>query len=284
MSMESSTLLQLVPGSIAESGGSRESCALVSLVGAGPGDPELLTLKAVRCLNQADIVLYDALTAKQSLSHAPHARCYFVGKRAGRASIQQSTIIRLMVSASRRGRRVVRLKCGDPFVLGRGGEEMVALSREGIPFEIVPGVSAAIAAPELSYIPVTHRGVTSGFVVLSGHAEEIYAPLLQGIETRALTLVILMGLKNASSIATLLMERGWSKETPCALLFNAATPTAHQWNGTLSTLSTVDALKESNGDPGTLVIGEAVLVGNQVSAMIHSVQNAGTVSPRVQHG
>ncbi len=128
----------------------------VSLVGAGPGDPELLTLRALRRLRAADLVLNDALVPAALVELAPQARRFFVGKRAGRHSIEQDTIHRLMIRAARRGDRVVRLKCGDPFVFGRGGEEALALAEAGIPFEIVPGLSSALAAPALAGIPVTH--------------------------------------------------------------------------------------------------------------------------------
>ncbi|MCE9575415.1 MAG: uroporphyrinogen-III C-methyltransferase, partial [Deltaproteobacteria bacterium] len=128
----------------------------VSLVGAGPGDPELLTLRALRRLREADLVLNDALVPTALVELAPQARRFFVGKRAGRHSIEQDTIHRLMIRAARRGDRVVRLKCGDPFVFGRGGEEALALADAGIPFEIVPGLSSALAAPALAGIPVTH--------------------------------------------------------------------------------------------------------------------------------
>jgi uroporphyrin-III C-methyltransferase / precorrin-2 dehydrogenase / sirohydrochlorin ferrochelatase len=153
----------------------------VSLVGAGPGDPELLTLKALRRLQEADLVLYDALVSSEVLALAGRAQRFFVGKRAGRKSIRQETIHRLMVRAASRGKRVVRLKCGDPVVLGRGGEEALALAAAGVPFELVPGVTAAIAAPELAGIPVTHRGAASGLVLVSGHSPKAYAPVLSGL-------------------------------------------------------------------------------------------------------
>ncbi|HEX3763876.1 MAG TPA: uroporphyrinogen-III C-methyltransferase, partial [Kofleriaceae bacterium] len=150
----------------------------VSLVGAGPGDPELLTLRALRRLRDADLVLNDALVHADLLDLAPTAQRFYVGKRAGRHSIDQDGIHRLMIRAARRGQRVVRLKAGDPFVLGRGGEEALALEAAGIAYEVVPGLSSAIAAPLLAGIPVTHRGLASGFAVVSGHAESAYAPIL----------------------------------------------------------------------------------------------------------
>jgi uroporphyrin-III C-methyltransferase/precorrin-2 dehydrogenase/sirohydrochlorin ferrochelatase len=138
----------------------------VSLVGAGPGDPDLLTVKAVRRLEDADLVIHDALVEPAVLRHAARAQRFYAGKRCGRHSIGQDEIHRLLIRAARRGRRVVRLKCGDPFVFGRGGEEALALAAAGIPFEVIPGISSAVAAPGLAGIPVTHRGLVSGFAVV----------------------------------------------------------------------------------------------------------------------
>ncbi|HET9314120.1 MAG TPA: uroporphyrinogen-III C-methyltransferase, partial [Vicinamibacteria bacterium] len=139
----------------------------VWLVGAGPGDPDLLTRRAARVLGEADLVLYDALVSQAALELAPRAQRFPVGKRAGRPSVDQETIHRLMITAARRGRRVVRLKGGDPFVCGRGGEEALALRAAGVPFEVVPGISSAVAAPAAAGIPVTHRGLASAFVVVA---------------------------------------------------------------------------------------------------------------------
>src|SRR5437016_510064 len=146
----------------------------VSLVGAGPGDPGLLTRKAIMRLRAADLVLYDALIDERILRYARQAQRFFVGKRQGRHALSQDKINALMIRAARRGRRVVRLKGGDPFVLGRVGEEAVALASAAVPFEVVPGVTSAIAAPALAGIPVTHRGLASAFFVVSGHDVEAF--------------------------------------------------------------------------------------------------------------
>ncbi len=151
--------------------------------------PISITLKAVRRLADANLVLYGALVGKDVLKLAPQARRLFVGKRAGRKSVDQETIHRLMVRAARRGLRVVRLKGGDPFVLGRGGEEALALAKVGVPFDVIPGVSSAIAAPVLSGIPLTHRGLSSGFVVVAEHAEESFRPVLEPLAPNSLTVV-----------------------------------------------------------------------------------------------
>ena len=232
----------------------------VSLVGAGPGDPDLLTRRAVRRLEEADVVLYDALVDPDVLTLAGTAQRIFVGKRAGRPQVSQEFINRLLIRAARRGRTVVRLKGGDPFVFGRGGEEALALVAAGIPFEIVPGVSSAIAAPELAGIPVTHRGTAAAFVVVSGHAREAYAAVLSSLAPNAATVVVLMGLGSIGAIASLLVERGWAAGTPAAIVAGAATAESQLWSGTLADLP--DGLEAiENGAPGTIVIGDVVRVG-----------------------
>jgi uroporphyrin-III C-methyltransferase / precorrin-2 dehydrogenase / sirohydrochlorin ferrochelatase len=233
----------------------------VSLVGAGPGDPELLTVRAVRRLEEADLVLYDALVDTDALRYAANARRFFVGKRAGRPAIRQDAINRLLIREARRGHNVVRLKCGDPFVFGRGGEEALALAAAGIPCEVVPGISSAIAAPLLAGIPVTHRGLASAFVVVSGHAESSYAPVLRSLQPGTATVVVLMGMANRAAIAGELRRAGWAAQTPAAVLFGASRPGAEEWHGTLDTLAAEDAVDESDL-PGIIVVGAvAALAG-----------------------
>jgi uroporphyrin-III C-methyltransferase/precorrin-2 dehydrogenase/sirohydrochlorin ferrochelatase len=245
----------------------------VSLVGAGPGDPELLTLRALRRLEAADLVLNDALVPASLVELAPKAKRFFVGKRAGRHSIDQDTIHKLMIRAARRGERVVRLKCGDPFVLGRGGEEALALREAGVPYEIVPGLSSAIAAPALAGIPVTHRGLASGFAVVSGHAASSYEPIVSSIAPGALTLVVLMGLASRAAIAAFLIARGWSAETPAAICLGASHPDASTWTGTLRDLHAAPAA----GDlPGILVIGAVVSLRDAISAAETPVRDVRT--------
>jgi uroporphyrin-III C-methyltransferase/precorrin-2 dehydrogenase/sirohydrochlorin ferrochelatase len=238
---------------------------LVSLVGAGPGDPELLTLKAARRLAEADLVLYDALVEAATLDVAARARRFFVGKRAGRPAIPQDAINRLMIREARRGTRIVRLKCGDPFVFGRGGEEALALAAAGIACEVIPGVSSAIAAPLLAGIPVTHRGLSSAFVVMSGHAEAAYAPVLRSLAPGSATVVILMGLGNQDAIRRELLSSGWSPRTPVAVLVGASRPGAEQFHGTLETLDSVRP--SSDGDlPGIIVVGAVASLAGILSS------------------
>ncbi len=240
----------------------------VSLVGAGPGDPELLTVKAAWRLAEADLVLYDALVAPEVLDLAPRAHRFLVGKRAGRPSVRQETINRLMIRGAARGQRVVRLKCGDPFVLGRGGEEALALSAAGVSFEVIPGLTAAVTAPALSGIPVTHRGLASGFVVVSGHSEAAYRPILDAVAANSLTLVILMGLASRSPLSRLLISRGWKATTPAAVCLAAGTTHAHTWIGTLDTLDAATVAMDHADAPGTIVIGEVVSVGAAIAATL----------------
>ena len=240
---------------------------LVSLVGAGPGDPELLTLRAVNRLREADLVLYDALVDRAALRHAPHARWAYVGKRAGRHSIAQETIERVIIRRALRGERVVRLKSGDPFVFGRGGEEALALAAAGVPCEVVPGVSAALAGPALSGIPVTHRGLVSAFLVVSGHAEAAFTPVLGSLAPGAATIVVLMGISTRAAIAAVLLSRGWDPQTPTAVLLSASTAEARSWRGTLATLGTCELPELYPDSPALLVIGATVAIADQLEAL-----------------
>lgn len=228
----------------------------VALVGAGPGAPDLLTRRAAQRLAEADLVLYDALVDPAALALAPSARRVFVGRRAGHPAVRQAFINRLMIRAARRGRKVVRLKGGDPFVLGRGGEEGLALAAAGVPFEVVPGVSAATAAATLNGIPVTHRGISSAFVVVSGHAADAYRPILDSLAPHSATIVVLMGLGRLEDVAALLVGRGWDPRTPLAALLGASTAESAV---RITTLGEPDAAGLGRRRaPGTLVIGEVV--------------------------
>jgi uroporphyrin-III C-methyltransferase / precorrin-2 dehydrogenase / sirohydrochlorin ferrochelatase len=232
----------------------------VSLVGAGPGDPALLTRKAIATLRASDLVLYDALVDDRVLRYARHAQRFFVGKREGRHALTQEKINALMIRAARRGRKVVRLKGGDPFVLGRGGEEALALGAAGVPFDVVPGISSAIAAPALAGIPVTHRGLASSFLVVSGHDVEAFSSATSGLDPRGVTLVVLMGLARAATLAGRLLDRGWMGETPAAVIVDASAAGQRVWRGTLGELAAgaPDDILARAGAPGTIVVGEVV--------------------------
>jgi uroporphyrin-III C-methyltransferase/precorrin-2 dehydrogenase/sirohydrochlorin ferrochelatase len=238
---------------------------MVSLVGAGPGDPGLLTRAAVARLRRADLILFDALVSPAVLQLARRARRFPVGKRAGRPSMRQETIHALMISAARRGDRVVRLKGGDPFVFGRGGEEALALRAANVPFEVIPGVSSAIAAPALASIPVTHRGIASAFTVIAGHAAASYEPVLDAMAPGAITLVFLMPLGQQRQIAAALITRGWRPATPAAILLGASREDAEEWTGTLASLAS-DQRVDAAARPGLIVVGEVVSVRDQLIA------------------
>lgn len=249
---------------------SRPSIGFVSIVGAGPGDPELLTLKANRRIETAHLVLYDALVPPSILAKATRAQCFCVGKRAGMKSINQDTIHHLMIQGARQGKIVVRLKSGDPFVLGRGGEEVLALKDARIPFEIVPGVTSAVAAPQAAGIPVTHRDVASAFVVVSGHAVDAFKPILETLLPNSMTIVVLMGLRNRSEIAATLLENGWRRNTPVAIISAASMPDMEEWTGQLTTLG--NAQLNSSNSPGSIVIGDVV------DLAAHSIKEPNTLS------
>ena len=159
-----------------------------------------------------------------------------------------------MIREARRGHRIVRLKCGDPFVFGRGGEEALALAAAGIPCEVIPGISSAIAAPLLAGIPVTHRGLAAAFLVVSGHAESAYGPVLRSLAPGSATIVVLMGMANRVEIARELRAAGWAARTPAAVLLGVSRPGSDQWHGTLDTLG--PAVLPADGDlPGIIVVG-----------------------------
>jgi uroporphyrin-III C-methyltransferase/precorrin-2 dehydrogenase/sirohydrochlorin ferrochelatase len=175
----------------------------------------------------------------------------------------QETIHALMIRAARRGQRVVRLKGGDPFVFGRGGEEALALRAANVPFEIVPGVTSAIAAPALAGIPVTHRGVASAFTVLAGHAPASYEPVLDAIAPGSLTLVFLMSVARQRDIAAALLARGWRPSTPAALLFSASRDDADTWTGTIAELADGNGIADAER-PGMIVVGDVVSLRTEI--------------------
>jgi len=231
----------------------------VSLVGAGPGDPDLLTGRAVARLGAAELVLYDGLTSRRALALAPGAAHVSVARRVGRKPLTQDRVIAMMVDAARRGLRVVRLKSGDPGLLGRGGEEAQALVRAGVRVEVVPGLSTALAAPALAGIPVTHRGLSAAVVGVSGHAAEGYGAILDRLTPGSATIVVLMGLGQRTSIARRLRRAGWPAMTPAAIIVDASRARQRVWSGTLGALGRRDGVT-GREQPGVIVIGDVVAV------------------------
>ena len=253
----------------AESTGARPP-ALVSLVGAGPGDPELWTVRALRRVEQADLVLYDALVDIEALRRLTKAQCFCVGKRARRDSVPQETIHKLMIRAARQGKRVVRLKGGDPFVFGRGGEDALALVTAGVPYEVVPGVTSAVAAAELAGIPVTHRGLSSAFLVMAGHTADAVDRTLAAVQPDSLTVVFMMGVSVRAELAAALLARGWRADTPAALLCAASTPEAWTWTGTLAEIGSATP---PPGLAGVFMVGEVVQVRQALQGAVPSDAN-----------
>ncbi len=224
---------------------------MISLVGAGPGDPELLTIRGLRRLQQADVIVHDALVGTGVLALArPGAELIDVGKRPG-APVPQELISALLVQLAGGGRNIVRLKGGDPFVFGRGGEEALALAAAGLDFEVVPGVSSVIAAPAAAGIPVTHRGVSALFTVVTGHRKRGETAVNWGALAQAGgTIVVLMGVAQRGSIAAALIDGGLAADTPVAAIRHATTSQQHVVRCALSELA--DVAVES---PATIVIG-----------------------------
>lgn len=239
----------------------------VSLVGAGPGDPALLTRKALSRLRRADLVLYDALVDGRVLALARRAQRFFVGKRAGRHALSQQEIHAVMIRAAKRGRQVVRLKGGDPFVLGRGGEEAQALQQAGVSFDVVPGITSAIAAPASAGIPLTHRGLASAFFVVSGHDADVFADAIGALRPNRVTIVILMGFRRRVELATGLLEAGWRPSTATAIVVDGTLPRRQVWRGTLADLAGgADAFNPSG--PALIVIGSVAALDLTSSTQI----------------
>lgn len=239
------------------------SSGRVVLVGAGPGDPELITVKGLGWLRRAEVVVHDRLVATALLDEAPAgALRIFAGKSRGRHCIPQSAISPLLVHHARAGRLVIRLKGGDPFVFGRGGEEVMACRAAGIPVEVVPGISSAVAVPAAAGIPVTHRGFASSFGVVTGHEDPAKAD--RGVDWAAVatsveTLVVLMGVAGLPSIAARLIAAGRPATTPAAVISRGTTDEQQVVTGTLADIAERARALPS---PATVVVGEVVRLGH----------------------
>lgn len=235
------------------------------LVGAGPGRADLITVRGLRLLQQADVILYDRLVATELLLEAKaEAELIFVGKEPGHHVASQTVINQLLVMHVAAGKQVVRLKGGDPFVFGRGGEEALALQAAGLAFEIVPGISAALAVPAYAGIPVTHRGVATSFAVVTGHEcnETSHTDWLA--LARIPTLVIMMGVGQIAAIADHLMAAGRAADTPAAAISHGCTD---QQQVVSATLKTIAFAIEATGlqAPAVIVIGEVAALHEQLA-------------------
>ncbi|MBI4333458.1 MAG: uroporphyrinogen-III C-methyltransferase [Chloroflexi bacterium] len=235
--------------------------ARVYFVGAGPGDPGLLTLRGRECLARAEVIIYDRLLDPRMLEQfPPGAEAIYAGKSSGAHSMTQEQINELIVAKASPGKIVVRLKGGDPFVFGRGGEEAETVRQAGIPYEIVPGVTAAIAVPSYAGIPVTHRSLASSVAIVTGHEDPTKdgsAIRWKQLTTATDTLVFLMGVENLAEIAGALIKNGLPASTPAAVIANGASP--HQATVTATIADIASEIKKQNiGPPAVLVVGQVV--------------------------
>jgi uroporphyrinogen III methyltransferase/synthase len=231
----------------------------VFLVGAGPGDPGLLTLRAAELLATADFVAIDALVSKEIAALIPSsAEVVYVGKRSSNHAVPQSEINQLLIEHAQDGKRVVRLKGGDPFVFGRGGEEAEELMDAGIPMEIVPGISSSIAGPAYAGIPVTHRDYATSVTLVTGHESDdstgINWPALAQLDG---TIVFMMGFANLPLITRRLIEHGMPRERSVAVISNATRPNQHTVTGTLDTIVAITS-RAHMATPALIVVGEVV--------------------------
>ncbi len=247
-----------------------DATGVVSLVGSGPGDPELLTVKARRLLQEADVVLHDKLPGPEIIESIPAQRREDVGKRAGGDRTSQSYTNERLVELAREGKQVVRLKGGDPFVFGRGGEEAEVLAEAGIPFEVVPGVTSPIAAPGVAGIPVTHRDHVSSVSFVTGHEDPTKAE--SSVDWSALadtggTIVVLMGVGKLPEYTAELRSAGLAPETPVALVERGTWPAMRVVTGTLDTI--VDARDAAGIEPPAItVIGEVAAYREELVAFL----------------
>ncbi len=247
---------------------------VVYLVGAGPGAPDLITVRGLRCLRQADVVIYDRLVNEALLAEAPpQAERIFVGKRPGRHACSQAEIHALMIQRARAGKVVVRLKGGDPFIFGRGGEELMALAAAGIPCVVVPGVTSATGVPAAVGLPLTHRHVAGAVAIVSAHHAGDRDDVDWAALARVDTLVILMGVARLSRVVELLRYHGRAASTPVAIIERGTWPDERVIVGTLA-----DILSQAEVagvcPPAIVVVGEVVNLWRQ---------GAGVPLPRGEH-
>lgn len=257
----------LLTHAVAEARRAPPNIGRVFLVGAGPGDPDLITVRGLNLLRTADVVVHDRLIGRELLTYPlPTARVISVGKHGHGRSTPQDEINDLLVREARAGHSIVRLKGGDPFVFGRGAEECGALRNAGVPFEVVPGVTSAVAAPAAAGIPLTHRTIASGFAVVTGHlcgdAEEVESDETKDrLDWSALakmpTLVVLMGLRALPVVVSRLCANGRSMATPAAVISRGTLPDQRAVFGTLASI-VADVAAANVQQPATLVVGDVV--------------------------
>jgi uroporphyrin-III C-methyltransferase len=238
----------------------------VFIVGAGPGDPGLITVKGLQSIKQADVILYDRLAPSELLDQSPaHAELIDVGKAPKQHRRSQDEINALLVEKALEGKTVVRLKGGDPFVFGRGGEECLALRQAGIDYEVIPGISSAIAVPAYAGIPVTQRGVTTAFTVVAGHVGTAESDIDWNAISKIGTIVFLMGVEHLSEITQELIKHGRSIDTPVAVIEKGTT---QNQNIVIGTLNTIPELSIDVHPPAILIVGEVVNLHEELNWFI----------------
>lgn len=238
----------------------------VWLAGAGPGHPRYLTLEVADALSKADSIVYDALVSPEVLALAEGAELHFAGKRGGKPSATQENITASLIELARAGKKVLRLKGGDPFVFGRGGEEAEALVRAGVPFRILPGMTSSLAALASARIPATMRGISRSITLATGHA----AGTDDDLDWRALAkvgepIIVYMGVRMIGEISRLLMEGGLSPETPTAVLMSATTPDERLLVATLATVE-AEIERQNFNAPALIIIGDIVSMRDALTA------------------
>ncbi|WP_088340582.1 uroporphyrinogen-III C-methyltransferase [Robiginitalea sediminis] len=250
----------------------------LTLVGAGPGDPELITLKAIRALGQADVVLYDALVATDLLAHAPKAEHIFVGKRKGCAAYLQPQINELIVELGRTRGHVVRLKGGDPFIFGRGSEEMEYAEAHGMETEIIPGLSSALAVPALRHIPLTLRGEAESFWVVTGTTRDHQLSRDVALAAKSsATVVVLMGMSHLGQIMACFAAEG-KAGLPVAVIQEGSTRAEQMVVGTVCDIRE-RVTRAGLRSPAVIVVGEAVRLHRNVTPLLNELKTAGFSDP-----
>lgn len=246
----------------------------VSIVGAGPGDPELITVKAMNRLREAEVVLYDRLVSEDLLAYVgPYAELVYCGKAPGRHAMPQEDIQRRLIRCAMDGKRVVRLKGGDPFVFGRGGEEALALAAAGIPYEVIPGITSALGAAASAGVPLTHRGAAASFACVTGsRCPGDQAPIRWDLLAHSVdTLAIYMGVSQIAAIREELLRHGKPASTPVALIESGTTCRQRTFTCTLDDMHKLAAaVKLSN--PALILVGEVVRVREQLQLFEHQAE------------